>query len=284
VNLLSAAFGAFDEDVLEGFPEVAEVGAQGGLLILLEVAHFRGLDLIGRFREVIVERGDQSGLVSDALLLQFRGVKTEIVSAEGAYAGQFHIAADPVPEAGQFVEPVAAEEPAPGGHPEVIFVLSAVAQVIPVVDVILNELTVGVIGVELVDLDQFPLLADAPEVDQRTVGGVADIEGRTLFTCGHAEMTVVGHLLVDDETDGAEAPQDFGAAHHVTLSLGEVGVNLPEGRKFGDHPHQDKIAEIVNPVEDRGNFRRIRFPRCCEVSAHTSRMPSCVRRLLVASR
>lgn len=79
----SPAFRSLPHDIVHRPPEVAEIGPQRRLLIGVEVAHLRSLDLLQRFRQVGIEGRDESGFYTDSPLLQFRRVEVEIVLAEG---------------------------------------------------------------------------------------------------------------------------------------------------------------------------------------------------------
>lgn len=254
------AFRSLNDDVIHRPPEIADVGAQGGLLPGIEIAHFRGLDLLQRFRKVIIKGRDESGFETDAPLLQFRGIEAEVVAAEGAHAHQFDIAAHPVPEAGQLVEPVAAQEASQGGHAEVVTEFSPCCQVVMLVDILLDELAVGVHRPELVYFQQLPVLSHTQKMDQRSVCGVLVVEGHPFFLSGKAVDPIVADLFADGESGGAEATHDFRAAHHVAGAIGQAVPDLPEGRQLGQHPHQQVVKEIIDPIDHRGVLMHDPFP------------------------
>lgn len=125
---------------------------------------------------------------------------------------------------------------------------------VPVVDILLDILAVGVHGSQLVDLHQPASAADAQQVDHRTVGRVFMVEGGSLFLSGNAIHPVVADLGTNGESRSAEASHDLGAAHHQALPLGQGGPHLPEGRQFGQHAHHQVIAEVIEAVDQRWIF------------------------------
>ena len=73
--------GIFEDDIIEGFAEIAQVGYKGMLLFLLQVLPFGIDDLLERIGHIGIVRGNQTRLKPGSEFLHFLGIETEIVLA-----------------------------------------------------------------------------------------------------------------------------------------------------------------------------------------------------------
>ena len=157
-----------EDDVADGAEEIAEVGAEGSLQVGLDVFALGGLHLFDGLRgvTVVIEGGEEPGLHLGAQLLHLRGVEAEIVTRKGAHTDEFALALEHVEEHGELVDPYLAHPAAPEIDTIVVSELAAGLQTAVLVEVRLQILAVAVHGAELVDTDDFAVLADTAQLDK----------------------------------------------------------------------------------------------------------------------
>ena len=146
------------------------------------------------------------------------------MAAQRAYAHQFEVAAQHVPQHGQLVEPDASQQTSPEVDAVVLLEFPASLEALIVVDVRLHILRVGVHCAELVYHNLLAPFADAAQVDDgRPCGGFV-VDGLGHFADGDEEFTFA-ELLVDDlETGTVEASQYLHTAHGAFLAAGDGEV------------------------------------------------------------
>src|SRR6056297_1908321 len=96
---LLASFSA-DEYIPGYFPKIFPVCQEWIFFICFKVFHFGMDDFLEGFGHIGIKRGEQSWFVFRSFLLQFGGIKAEIVLTEGTYSYQLHIAAEEINEHG----------------------------------------------------------------------------------------------------------------------------------------------------------------------------------------
>jgi len=238
-----------EDDVSNSAEEITEVGAEGGLQVGLDVFALGGLHLIDGLGgvAVVIEGGQEAGLYLDAQLLHIGGVETEIVTREGTHTDELALALEHVDEHREFVEPYLAHPAAPEIDAVVVGEFATGLQAAVLVEVGLQVLAVAVHGAELVDTDDFAVLADTAQLDEGGAGGYVVPDGGLLLA-GEDEKLALAELLVEDfETGSIEAAEDLDAVVGAVLALGDGHIEAAGGAaELRTHP----VPEIVAGEDD----------------------------------
>ncbi len=145
---------------------------------------------------------------------------------QGTNANQFHISFHHVKHHGKFVYPEFSHEPAQGGHPEIILKLSAIIELMVVVNIALNILGKGMHGSKFKNIELPAILPDPPEADENTIGRVVVVIRSPDFASFPVEEVVDGFLLQNFESAGTKSPKGLGAGYHALLTPGDKKIEL----------------------------------------------------------
>lgn len=254
MKLLLLAPGVVEEDIPRSAPEVFPVRGERVFHPFQDVSAFGFHDLFKGLRHVRVERRHQSWFEFQPEFLHVRRIEGKIVFAEGAHAHQGHPAPQEIGQLGQFVDPERPQHLAPGGHAEIVLELSPLLQGVGLEYVILQIFTVGMHGAELGNVYGFPMLSQAFQADQGSIGGVGiRFVGSGFF---QDEMHHAVDLALVDQFKAAEieAPQHLGLGKSAVPPLGEGEIPALQNREFWHHAPEEEIEEIHDNAQKRSKL------------------------------
>lgn len=155
--------------------------------------------------------------------------------AESPHAHQGQFALEEIVELGQFVYPQAAQNFTPGGDPEVVFEFSAILQGVGLENVILQIFAVGVHGAEFAEIDNFSVLAETFETNQRAVAWVWVSAGWIGFFQDEVHEAIDFALVNQLEAAEIEASHHLRFGKRAVFALGEREIPTLENGQFGHH-------------------------------------------------
>lgn len=191
---------------------------------------------------VVIEGGQEPGLHLDTQLLHLGGVEAEIVARKRPHTDELALALEHVNEHGELVDPYLAHPAAPEIDAVVVGELAAGLQTAVLVEVGLKVLAVAVHGAELVDADDFAILAHTAQLDEGGAGGHIVPDGGLLLAGEDKELALAELLVEDLETGSIEAAEDFDTVVGAVHAFGDGHVEAAGGAaELGAHP----VPEIV---------------------------------------
>ena len=233
-----------EEDIPDGAGEIDPVGADRVFEFLLQVAPLRVDDLFQCFGHICIIGRHQSGFEADAQRPDVVWVEAEIVFAERPHAKDLDVAAQIVDELRQFVDPEAAEEPAPGGDAKIVLELAGLVELVVAIDPVLDEFGIGVHGAQLVECKDPALVTDPLQAHQRTVGGIA-FRVRTFVFLRDAKELRIDHFGGQDaKAAEIEAAEQLGFGESAVVAAPQGEIELVRSGQFGHDPVHEKIERI----------------------------------------
>ena len=234
---------AFEKDIAHDAPKILPIGAEGMLLIGLQITAFAFLDLVKAIRHVDIERGQKTRFGLGPKLLHFFGIEIEILLAQGAHAHQFHLPLKDIDEHGQLVQPSLAQEPAPLRHAIIVTELATDVEVVVLVDISLEILRIGIHRPELEHVELLSVLADAAQLDKHPVGML--LLAGLAFLLGDNTIAIVDVLLADHvETTIIQSSEHLGAGKHLTHPASAEVIEPSRQAHLWADPMPQKIKEI----------------------------------------
>ena len=224
---------------------------------------FEGIGQVG------VVRRDESGLDFAAQFAEFRGVEAQFLRADRANPDEFEVSFNVVPEHGDLVDPVGAQQPAPAGDAEVVEEFVAAVQPRLLEYVLLDVFGVGVHGAEFVDGDDASVQAFATQPDERTEGGVHVVIRFADFADGKPGESIGSAVIDEFKTAGCQAPVHLGQRDDAVLPFCDVVVEPPGELPFGQQPLDDEMRRVER-IAQGGRVAAVEPADELPVGLHTS--------------